>query len=227
VPRGAVISTEPSAGTKIVDGGQLDAVVSRGPERHPMPAVVGLTRSAATAALTGAELRASTVTEAWSRTVPAGEVVKASVAPGAGLKPGTEVTLTVSKGPKPLRVPDQTGEPVDAAAQALRKAGFRVALTSENSTDVPEGRVLRQSPEGGTGQKGDTITLTRSLGPVLVTVPNVTAMGVQAAEQVLAEAGFKTEVDADAGSYLGFVLSTGPKARTEAPRGSTITLHVV
>jgi beta-lactam-binding protein with PASTA domain len=133
----------------------------------------------------------------------------------------------VSKGPKPLKVTDQTGKPVDVASAALREAGFQVVLTSENSTDVPEGRVLRQSPDGGSGQKGDTITLTRSLGPVLVRVPNVTAMNVQAAEQVMAEAGFKTDVDHDAGAYLGFVVSTGPKARAEAPQGSTITLHVV
>ena len=86
--------------------------------------------------------------------------------------------------------------------------------------------MLRQSPDGGSGQKGDTVTLTRSLGPVLVRVPNVTAMNVQAAEQVMAEAGFKTEVDQDDGAHLGFVVSTGPKARAEAPEGSTITLHV-
>jgi serine/threonine-protein kinase len=54
-------------------------------------------------------------------------------------------------------------------------------------------------------------------------------MGVRAAEQVMAEAGFNTKVQAAAINYLGlgFVVYTDPRARREAPRGSTITLYVV
>ena len=47
--------------------------------------------------------------------------------------------------------------------------------------------------------KGDTITLTESLGPVMVTIPNVRSMGVNAAEKAMAEAGFKTKVQAGRG----------------------------
>jgi serine/threonine-protein kinase len=229
VPKDVVISTEPGPGAKIVDGGQIAAVVSRGPERHPMPAVVGLTRAAATAAVAAADLGSVTVTQVWSATAPAGEVLRASASVGASLKPGTPVALTVSKGPKPIRVVDQTGKPADEAGAALRRAGFTVADQAENSDDVPEGRVIRQSPDSGHGQKGDTVTVTRSLGPVLVTVPNVQAMGVRAAEQVMRDAGFKTEVKPAALTDLGvgFVVATGPRARSQAPRGSTITLYVV
>ena len=229
VPKDLVISTEPGPGAKIVDGGQIEAVISRGPERHPMPPVVGLTRAAATTAVAGADLGPVSVTEAWSATVPVGEVVRASAAPGTSLKPGAPVTLTVSKGPKPVPIRDHAGQPADEATQALERAGFTVQEKAENSDDVPEGRVIAQAPASGTGHKGDTITLTRSLGPTMVTVPNVEQMPVPAAEQVLQQAGFKTQVEATALSRLGvgFVVSTGPKARTEAPRGSTITLYVV
>jgi beta-lactam-binding protein with PASTA domain len=229
VPKDVVISTEPGPGAKIVDGGQIDAVVSRGPERHPMPAVVGLTRAAATVAVAGADLGAVTVAEVWSATVPVGEVIKASAATGASLKPGTAVTLTVSKGPKPIKIVDYTAKSADDATRALKKAGFTVAEKVENSDDVPQGQVISQSPDSGRGQKGDTVTLTRSLGPVLVTVPNVQAMGIQAAEQVMKDAGFKTTVKPAAINYIGvgFVVSTDPKARSQAPRGSTITLYVV
>jgi serine/threonine-protein kinase len=77
--------------------------------------------------------------------------------------------------------------------------------------------------------KGDEITLTRSLGPVLVTVPNVSRMGVKAAEGVMKQAGFKTKVQPVAVNYIGigFVVYSNPRARTEAPKGSTITLYVV
>jgi serine/threonine-protein kinase len=229
VPKDVVISTEPGPGAKIVDGGQIDAVVSLGPERHPMPAVVGLTRAAATAAVAGADLGAVTVTETWSATAPVGEVLRASARTGARLKPGTPVTLTVSKGPKPIKIVDYRGKPADDATRALKKAGFTVAEKQENSDDVPEGRVISQSPDAGHGQKGDTVTLTRSLGPVLVTVPNVQAMGIQAAEQVMKDAGFKTTVKPAAINYIGvgFVVATDPKARSQAPKGSMITLYVV
>jgi serine/threonine-protein kinase len=229
VPKDVVISTEPGPGAKILDGGRLEAVVSRGPERHPMPAVVGLPRAAATAAIAGADLGTVTVTEAWSETAPVGQVVKASAAAGARLKPGAPVTLTVSKGPKPIKIADFTDKSADEATKALKRAGFTVVEKTEHSDDVAEGQVISQTPDQGNGQKGDTVTLTRSLGPVLVTVPYVRSMGIRAAEQVMKDAGFKTKVKPAAINYIGvgFVVSTDPKARSQAPKGSTITLFVV
>ncbi|MBP2418369.1 serine/threonine-protein kinase [Microlunatus capsulatus] len=229
VPSGAVISTQPGPGAKVVDGGQIDAVVSRGPERYPVPTLVGLSRAAAVAALTNARLSPGEVTEEWSASVPVGTVTAASSEPGARVKAETVVALTVSKGPKPVKIADWTGKPADDAVAALRKAGFAVAVSTANSDEVPADRVLSQSPAKGSGQKGDEVEVVRSLGPVLVTVPNVRAMGVRAAEKVMREAGFRTRVQAAAVNYIGvgFVVSTGPKIRSQAPKGSTITLYVV
>ncbi|MFL6028212.1 MAG: PASTA domain-containing protein [Friedmanniella sp.] len=63
----------------------------------------------------------------------------------------------------------------------------------------------------------------------MVTVPYVQAMGIRAAEQVMKDAGFKTKVRPAAVNYIGvgFVVGTDPKARSQAPKGSTITLYVV
>ena len=71
--------------------------------------------------------------------------------------------------------------------------------------------------------------MTSSLGPPMVTVPNVSRMGVRAAQQVMKDAGFKTKVKPVAVNYIGigYVVYTGPRARSEAPKGSTITLYVV
>ena len=229
VPRGAVVATEPGPGVRVPDGSTIEAVLSQGPERHPMPAVVGLTQAAATTVLSEASLGTGKVTRTWSETVPAGEVVKASARPGTSLKPRTAVKLTVSKGPAPIPVTDHTGKPADAAVAALRKAGFTVVERSENAAGTPAGRVVAQSPATGQGQRGDTVTVVRSLGPLLVTVPNVTLMNVTAAQQVMADAGFRTELRPSAVSDLGagLVTSTGPKARARAPQGSTVVLFVV
>lgn len=229
VPRGTVISTDPGPGSKVTDGGPIEAVVSMGPERYPMPTVVGLSQSAATTVLAAAHLGTGTITPRWSETVPVGTVLTASAAAGSSLSPQTPVTLTVSRGPKPVTVTDWTGKPADAAVKALKKLGFTVVEKTDHSDTVAADRVLSQSPDSGSGTKGDTVTVTRSLGPVLVTVPNVRAMGIRAAQQVMSDAGFKTRVRPAAINYLGlgYVVTTRPKIRTQAPKGSTITLYVV
>ena len=229
VPRGRVIETDPSAGSKILKGGRMVAAVSGGPERFAMPTVVGLSRDAAETAVQGANLSLDEVNEQYSDTVRDGVVISASKKPGSSLKRGTEIDLVVSKGPAPIPVKNYVGEKFSAAEAALGRAGFRVAVERQHSDEVAKGLVLAQDPTSGEGQRGDTITLTESLGPVLVRVPNVSRMGIKAAEQVMAKKGFKTRVRPVAINYLGlgYVAFSGPRARSQAPKGSTITLYVV
>ena len=89
VPRGAVIETDPSAGSKILKGGRMTATVSRGPERFAMPTVVGLSREAAETAVQQANLSLDDVSEKYSDTVRDGIVLSASENPGAPLKRST------------------------------------------------------------------------------------------------------------------------------------------
>ena len=229
VPPGAVIETDPTAGGKIVKGGRMAATVSQGPERFAMPTVVGLSREAAETAVQQASLSLSEVTEKYSDTVPDDVVISASKKAGAPLKRGTEIDLVVSKGPAPIPIKSYVGRKYAAAEKALRRAGFTVVTERRHSDEVANGLVLTQNPSSGEGRRGDTITLTESLGPVLVRVPNVSSMGVKAAQKVMANAGFKTRVRPVAVNYLGlgYVAYTDPRTRSQAPKGSTITLYVV
>jgi len=54
-------------------------------------------------------------------------------------------------------------------------------------------------------------------------------MGVEAAEKVMSAAGFKTKVQPVAVNYIGvgYVVYSKPSAKSEAVKGSTITLYVV
>jgi len=229
VARGQVISTSPAPGTKIERGSRLEAALSRGPERYAMPVVVGLSRSAAEAAIQKANLAVGKVADGFSEHVPAGVVISASEKAGTKLKKQTAINLVVSNGPKPLVITDYQGTPYDAAVTALSNAGFRVVQRSAYSNTVAKDLVLRQNPRTGHGAPGDTITLTRSLGQNLVTVPDVQRMATAAARKLLREAGFKTKVQPVAISRSGvrYVVYTNPAAHTEAPKGSTITLYVV
>ena len=53
----------------------MSAVVSRGPERHAVPAVAGMTVDDARNAITDAELTVGATTEAYDEKVPVGNVV--------------------------------------------------------------------------------------------------------------------------------------------------------
>jgi serine/threonine-protein kinase len=194
-----------------------------------MPVVVGLARAAAEATIDKAKLSVGKVTDVFSEKVAAGTVLRASEAPGARLKKGTRIDLAVSAGPKPLVITNYQGTPYDAALAALSGAGFRVAERSAYSNKVAKDLVLRQDPRSGRGEPGDTITLTRSLGSKLVTVPDVQRMAFPAAKKMMRQAGFKTKVQPVGVNRagVGYVISSNPRAGTEAPKGSTIILYVV
>jgi eukaryotic-like serine/threonine-protein kinase len=229
IAKGRVISTDPAAGARLRDGAQMHATVSKGPERYAMPVVGGLSRTDAVAALKQARLDVGKITEEYSRSVLDGTVLRASERAGTLLRKGTDVDLVVSRGPQPLTVVNYEGTDADTAIRELKQLGFAVAVSTERSETVARGLVIRQSPRGGTGIRGDTINITRSLGPNLVTVPNVRSMEVRAAEQVMKKAGFKTEIKASPlrGTGTGFVVYTNPRARSQVPEGSTITLFVI
>ena len=103
-----------------------------------------------------------------------------------------------------------------------------MTVTTANSDEVDAGDVVSQDPPKGTLAKGDEVALVRSLGPVLVTVPNVRAMGIRKAEETMKEAGFSIKTK-KATNYLGlgYVVTSSPGGGKQAPKGSTITLYLV
>ncbi len=72
------------------------------------------------------------------------------------------------------------------------------------------------------------MTLTVSKGPVLVEVPNLTAVGVEEATRRLQELGFQVRTE-QGGTYLGlgYVSGADPDFGTMQPKGSLITLFLV
>ena len=157
--------------------GTVGAVISLGPERHKVPDVRGKTLDDAQQALDEAKLEYGDAVERFDEKVAKGRVISTDPAAGTPLRRNTAVDVIVSKGPRPIKIPDFTGKRADRAETALEKRGFKVDTTEVNSDTVPEGRVVSQSPDSGTGQKGDVISLVVSKGPVLVEVPDVVRHG--------------------------------------------------
>lgn len=228
VPTGRVIRTEPRAGTELPPGSEVTLVLSKGPERYAVPKLVGENLTDVKAALTAAHLELGKVTEVWDEKVAKGVVLKASAEEGARVRPGTTVDLTVSKGKEPITVPDWTGKSAAEAKKALEKLGFTVKVSEKHHDSVDKGAVISQDPAKGTLHRGDTVSLVESLGPVMVTVPNVRYMKIDEAEATLKKAGFAVERKAlISATPLGLVSYTDPGGGKQARKGSTVTIFYV
>jgi beta-lactam-binding protein with PASTA domain len=228
VPVGSVVSTEPAGGEKAPRDGTVTAVVSKGPERHEVPPLRGLLLDAAQAALQDADLAFGDAAYRFSEKVLRGAVISADPGPGTSLRRGAAVDLVVSRGPRPVKVPDFTARDAERATRTLRKARFEVRVSRENSDSVPEGNVISQTPNSGTLFRGDTVRLLVSKGPVLVDVPDVRRMNVDDATNALREAGFQVRSERiELFVGLGLVVKQSPSGEDRAPRGSTVTIFIV
>lgn len=227
VPRGEVLATDPAPGDRVLDDGSVTVVMSLGPERYDVPDVRGSNVDTAQQALVDTNLGFGDEVRRYHPSVPEGLVITTDPVPGTSLKRDATVDLVVSRGPRPIRVPDWTGRDADAATTALQRRGFEVSTTEQNSDTVADGDVISQSPDSGTLVRGDEVRLVVSEGPVMVEVPRVVGQGVEAATAALEAAGFGVEVQRSS-VYIGvqYVVSQSPSEGT-APRGSTITIGIV
>ncbi len=226
VPAGQVTRTDPAGGQRIVRGGTVMAWLSLGPERYPVPSVVGKTVDEATKVLTAGHLAVGKVTEVYDETVTVGQVVSTSIAAGKQVKPGTPIDLRISKGPAPVQINDYTGKPFAEASKYFETAGLVVVVDEErNDKVIPQGSVISQNPDSGTLPKGQTVHFVVSKGPVMVTVPDVAYMNVKKATNEMKKAGFKVKVEYVA-RLFDLVAYTKPGAGEQAPEGSTVTLYV-
>ncbi|WP_426403411.1 Stk1 family PASTA domain-containing Ser/Thr kinase [Streptomyces sp. R-07] len=158
VAQGAVISSDPEPGTERSPDSAVALVVSKG-SPIDVPDVSGETVADATAALQEEGLTVRVAPERINSPEDAGTVAAQSLAGGSRAAEGDVITLTVSKGPKLVEVPDVTDETTEDARAALEDAGFEVEV--KKSFPYLGDKVASQSVEGGaTAPEGSTITIT-------------------------------------------------------------------
>ncbi|WP_172384064.1 Stk1 family PASTA domain-containing Ser/Thr kinase [Streptomyces sp. MNP-20] len=158
VARGSVISTDPKPGTVRRAGTAVALLVSKG-SPIDVPDVVGDSESDAREELEEAGLKVKIAPTRVFSDEDKGAVAKQSPEAEKRLAGGDTVTLTLSKGPEMVEVPDVEGMKVGEATDKLEAAGF----------DVDEDRgllglfgdtVKDQSVDpGDEAPKGSTITI--------------------------------------------------------------------
>ncbi|MFN2643032.1 MAG: PASTA domain-containing protein [Actinomycetota bacterium] len=223
IPSGSVITTQPPAGTKVKKGSTVTLFVSLGPVLVTVPDVVGKTASDAIAALKHDGLvpvRRDVFNAAKKDTVVGQEPRNPAV-----IAKGAKVTVTVSKGPEPVLVPDVKSKLQAEATSVLTTAGFTVKVTQKEDPNVPEGTVISQTPAAGTkAPKGSEIALVVSKGTPLAKVPDLTCMTRKQATDAATAAGFKIRFEGR--NKYNIVVDQDPVPNSEAHKGSTITAVV-
>jgi len=85
-----------------------------------------------------------------SDTVPEGKVIGTDPPSGAVVPKDSEVTLIVSTGISIVTIPDVTGQDRSDAEAAIQGVGCSVAVSFTDSPPPRRGKVLSQTPSGGT-----------------------------------------------------------------------------
>src|SRR5205085_3996585 len=118
-------------------GGSTETVV---------PTVVGDTQAVATKKLQDAGLKA-TVKNRPDSANAAGQVLEQDPGPGARIKRGSSVTITVAGQPEQLSVPNVVNKNFNDAKDQLETAGFTVKIERRTDPKVKQDVVIEQSPK--------------------------------------------------------------------------------
>jgi serine/threonine-protein kinase len=228
VPAGQVSSQNPGPGTKISKTSTVTLVVSTGIPNVTVPGVVGQDVTSAVAALAQAGLQ-NKIKRIYSGQQE-DTVTGQNPAAGDRVKKGSTVTINVSRGPKPVTLPDVTGVPYVQAESVLRGQGFTVARVDVQSDQQPQGVVVSMDPPQGTAvAKGSKITLSVSSGPATSQIPDVTNQTQADASRILKGAGFTVGVVMEPvtdPSQDGIVVSQDPVGGSTGQQGEVIVITV-
>ncbi len=212
-------------------GSTINVIVSRGPPPVTIPTNLSQYSNCAdaTQALKAVNLVGVCPDSAaqYSSSVPAGGILGSNPATSAIY--GSTVTIITSKGHAPVAVPSVTGtgSSYAAAAAALTAAGFVPAQSSAYSSSIPSGQVIGTSPDPSAGPAafGSTVTVSVSLGPQPVKVPNLTGDSVPEATAALQKVGLT--LGNVYGPAKGSVFHTTPDTGTSVPPGTSVTIYTL
>ncbi|WP_420898525.1 Stk1 family PASTA domain-containing Ser/Thr kinase [Cryobacterium cryoconiti] len=145
-----------SQGGDYFQGMNVNLVVSLG----PVPDVSGETVDDATAILSDKGLLATSGEELYSDSVDAGDVIRAAPVNEGPVRVGDTYSLTISRGPEPVVIPDVVGLPWNEGKQALTDLGFKLSYNLGADAIAALLNVATTDPVAGTAvEKGSTITL--------------------------------------------------------------------
>ncbi len=219
-PSGIVIGQSPPVGTWSTSR-HVRLIVSSGPARVAVPAIVGQPWSTVQKQLDGTGF-VYTTSSKYSDTYPTGTVV--GITPGAGtsVAPDASLAVVLSLGHAPVYVPDVSNLSFADAAKQIQDVHLKAVRGHGTYSDtVAKGRVVKTSP--AIGQQvpfGSTVTVIVSRGPQMVRVPDLHGYTLADAENRLQQIGLALSISGKArGNEV--VVSQSPDPNTLVPLDST------
>lgn len=159
-----------------------------------VPQIVGLTQEEAKKLVEDKKLKFVLVGKEKSDQ-PEGTVTKCYPDMGTSVKVGSEVRVTISGGANDLSIPSLSNMPLNAAKDAITKAGFKVGtITYAADATIIKDNVISQTPTAdSSAKKNDTVDLVVSSGPAetYVQVPDLHGKTIDQATALLTNAGLK------------------------------------
>jgi beta-lactam-binding protein with PASTA domain len=226
---GTVIGQAPAAGTTVSTGASVNLTVAGVAPNVMLPNLSGVLLASASSALGKIGLNIGTVTQASSMQA-VGYVIGQSPAAGSSAPACSSVSLTVSSGPAPVKVPNEVNVAASAASNAITSLRLLVGtVTQQTSSIVAQGFVISESPVAGTTVAvGSAVNLIVSSGKAPLTVPNEVGVSQTAATTTLRGLGFLvTSSQATSATIAaGNIISEKPSAGTAVSIGSTVALVV-
>jgi beta-lactam-binding protein with PASTA domain len=214
VATGKVISQDPASGSSAAQGSPVKLLISSGSQTVAVPNAQGLTQDVATTALTGAKLKVGTVAQQTSNTVATGSVISQDPASGSSVTEGSPVDLVISSGPQMVTVPNLEGLTQAAATATITGAKLTVG------TVTATGKVISQDPARGSSvAQGSSVNLVISLGPQMVTVPNVEGLTRAAATAAITGANLTVGAITQQSSNT---VASGNVVSQDQPSGSSV-----
>jgi eukaryotic-like serine/threonine-protein kinase len=222
IAKDVVLGQNPPPGKKIVSGGTVTLILSKGPEQITVPDISGKNVELALDELKRARLVPER-SDAYDDVVPKDTVLRTDPPANGNVRPGQNITVYVSKGRAPIAVENVIGKNVDEARDILQRQGLQVEV-KEVDNDKPAREVVDQNPTEGSGvERGAKVTLSISKGPPEIDLPNLAGQPAQQAKQILEQIGFRVRF---VGNDQGTVLGQNPGGG-RAPKGTEITLFCI
>lgn len=191
------------------------------------PPVLDKTQPQATKVLEDAGLDVN-VDRDYSERVKRGHVIGTDPDPGERVRKSGSVTLTVSRGPKVVKVPDLKGTPLSDARRKLKDAGLEPGVVKRRfDEETAQGSVVSTDPSSGDERRpGAAVALTVSKGEP-IDIPDVVGDEEADAADALRSEGLKVRIAAKrvfSEEDKGSVARQSPKEGARAAKGDTVTL---
>ena len=194
-----------------------------------VPSLAGATLKQATKELSDLGLAINVKSEEFSEEIPQGKIISSKPAGGGRIAPSGTVDVFISKGPERFDVPDLTGLDQASAEKALTSNSLTLGdSTSEFSSQVPAGFVVRSNPAAGASVKRNTlVSLVISKGIQQISIADYKGKVSDQALNELNDAGFDVKQQFVYSEDLpaGIVISQTPGAGN-ADKGSHVTLII-